>query len=102
MMPLAPRIRQCDRAYPVTDPAITETMTLGIRMRTEFQNPTLMPPQFSPVQAEDHALTQAAMPGDAGKVKIENVRTSSDVLSDVANTTSSGIEKNRQIQTNNV
>src|SRR5690349_7423249 len=93
MITLAPRMRQCDSAYPVTDPAITDTMTLGIRMRTEFQNPTRTPPQFSPVQADDHALLQASILGDAGKAKIENVRTSSEVFSDVAITTKSGIEK---------
>jgi hypothetical protein len=76
--------------------------TLGIRMRTEFQNPTRTPPQFNPVQADDQALTQAAMLGAAGRVKIEKVRTSSDVLSEVAITTSSGIEKNRQIHTNSM
>ena len=72
-------------------------MTLGIRMRTEFQNPTRTPPQFSPVQADDQALIQDAMLGDAGSVKMEKVRTSSEVLNEVAITTSSGIEKNRQI-----
>src|SRR6202035_2432190 len=90
MMTFAPRMRQCDSAYPVTEPAMTEMMTLGIRMRTEFQKPTLTPPQFSPVHADDHALIQASMLGEDGKVKIENVRTSSDVLSDVAITTNSG------------
>jgi hypothetical protein len=74
-------------------------MTLGIRMRTEFQKPTRTPPQFNPVQADDHALIQAAMLGTAGKLNIEKVRTSSDVFSEVEITTSSGIEKNRQIHT---
>ena len=102
MMTFAPRIRQCERAYPVTAPAATEMETLGIRMRTEFQKPTLTPPQFNPVHAEDHALIQGAMLGDNGNVKIEKVRTSSDDLSDVAITTSSGIEKNRQIHTRKI
>ena len=62
-------------------------ITLGIRMRTEFQKPTLTPLQFRPVHADDHALIQAAKPGDAGNVKIENVRTSSEVFNDVAITT---------------
>ncbi len=103
MITLAPRMRQCDNAYPVTEPAITEMMTLGIRMRTEFaeaySDPTAVQ---SPVHADDHALIQAAKPGDAGNVKIENVRTSSEVFNDVAITTRSGIEKNRQIHTRNV
>ena len=86
----------------MTEPANTEMMTLGIRMRTEFQKPTRTPPQFSPVHAEDQALIQAAIPGAVGSEKIENVRTSSDDLSEVAITTSSGIEKNRQIQTSSV
>ena len=85
----------------MTDPARTEMMTLGIKMRTEFQKPTWMPPQFSPVQAENHALPQAAKLGDAGRLKIEKVRTSSEDFSDVAITTSSGMAKNRQIQTSN-
>ena len=42
------------------------------------------------------------MLGAAGSVKIEKVRTSSDDLSEVAITTSSGIEKNRQIHTSSV
>src|SRR5215469_8909007 len=102
MITLAPRIRQCDKAQPVTDPASTEMMTLGIKMRTEFQNPTRTPPQFSPVQADDQALIQAAMLGAAGRVKIENVRTSSDVFNDVEITTNSGIEKNRHTHTSSV
>src|SRR5580692_11365810 len=73
-------------------------MTLGIRIRTEFQNPTCTPPQFNPVQAEYHAFTQAAKPGAEGRLKIENVRTSSEVFNEVAITTSNGIEKNRQVQ----
>src|SRR5579863_10627850 len=68
-------------------------------MRTEFQKPTCTPPQFSPVQAEYQAFTQAAKLGAAGRLKIENARTSSDVFSDVAITTNSGMEKNRQVQT---
>jgi hypothetical protein len=72
-------------------------MTLGTRMRTEFQKPTRTPPQFNPVQADDHALIQAAILGAVGNVKIENVRTSADDLSDVEITTSSGMEKKRQI-----
>src|SRR5580704_1399413 len=102
MITLAPRMRQCDNAYPVTDPASTEMKTLGTRMRTEFQKPTRTPPQFNPVHADDHALIQASMPGALGSVKIENVRTSSDDLSEVAITTSNGIEKNRQIHTSSV
>src|ERR1700677_564067 len=73
-------------------------MTLGIRIRTEFQNPTCTPPQFNPVQVEYHAFTQAAKLGAEGRLKIEKVRTSSEVFSDVAITTSNGIEKNRQVQ----
>ena len=84
----------------MTDPANTDMMTLGINIRTEFQNPTCTPPQFKPVQAANQAFTQAAMLGDAGRLKMEKVRTSSDVFSDVAMTTSSGIEKNKQVQTN--
>ena len=72
-------------------------MTLGMRMRTEFKKPTRTPPQFRPVQADDQALSQAANPGAVGSVKIEKVRTSSDVLNEVEITTSSGIEKNRQL-----
>ena len=55
-----------------------------------------------PVQADDHALIQAARLGAAGNVKIENVRTSSDVFNYVEITTISGIEKNRQIHTSSV
>src|ERR1700758_4936966 len=73
--------------------------TLGINIRTEFQNPTCTPPQFNPVQAANQAFTQAAKLGEVGRLKIEKVRTSSDVFSDVAMTTNSGIEKNRHVQT---
>ena len=86
----------------MTDPANTDMMTLGINMRTEFKKPTCTPPQFSPVQAANQAFTHAEKLGDAGRLKMENARTSSDVLSDVAITTSSGIEKNRHVQTNSV
>ncbi len=51
------------------------------------------------MQAEYYALTQAAKLGAEVTVKIEKVRTSSEVFSDVAITTSNGIEKNRQVQT---
>src|ERR1700742_3162956 len=71
----APRPRQCDSAYPVVAPAMTEMVTLGIRIRTEFQNPTRMPWQFMPVQAENQAFAQALKLGAEGRLKIENVRT---------------------------
>src|ERR1700722_853331 len=73
-------------------------LTPGIRIRTEYQNPTCTPPQFNPVQAEYHAFTHAAKLGADGRLNMEKARTSSDDLSEVAITTSSGIEKNRQVQ----
>src|SRR5580692_3549853 len=78
---------------------MTEMMTLGIRIRTEFQKPTCTPSQFRPVQAENHAFVQAAKLGAVGRLKMENARTSSEDFSEVAMTTSSGIEKNRHVQT---
>src|SRR5579862_2670069 len=67
-------------------------------MRTEFQKPTWTPPQFRPVHAEYHAFAQAARLGADGRLKIEKARTSSEVLSEVAITTSSGMAKNRHVQ----
>ena len=41
----APRKRQKDNAYPFTDAMAIEMMTLGMRIWTEFQKPTLRPSQ---------------------------------------------------------
>ena len=47
----APRTRQKDRAYPVSDPIRIDTITEGTRIVTELKKPTLMPLQLRPVQA---------------------------------------------------
>ena len=73
---------------------MTEMMTLGIRIRTEFQKPTRIPSQVTPVQAEDHALPQASKLSDPGREKIEPVRISGMVFSEVISITNSGSAKN--------
>ena len=69
-------------------------MTDGIRIRTEFQNPTLMPSHASPVQACDHALIQGSIVGEAGSATMLPTRISSMVLKEVTSVTQSGIRKN--------
>jgi len=60
---------------------------LGIRIFTEFQNPTLMPPHSSPVQAELQACTQASADHICGKAKILPCRISGMDLNEVTSIT---------------
>ena len=64
-------------------PTAIETITLGTRIVTEFQKPTRRPLQVRPVQADDHAFTQASKVGASGSENIEPWRISSIVFSDV-------------------
>jgi len=82
-------------------PANTDNVTLGIKIRTEFQNPTCTPPQLRPVQAANQAFHQAAKPGEEGGTKIENSRISSSDFSDVEITTRSGMAKNSAVPIRN-
>ena len=63
-------------------------------MRTEFQKPTLMPLQSSPVQAEDQAVIQGWSVGAAGQAKMLPSRISSMGLSEVTTMIQSGSRKN--------
>ena len=64
-----------------------ETSTEGTRILTELKKPTWMPLQFSPVQAADHAFTQASMLGAAGRAMMLPRRISSIGFSDVTTIT---------------
>jgi hypothetical protein len=83
--------------------ASTDNVTLGIRMRIEFENPTCTPPQLRPVQAAYHAFDHAAKCGEEGGTKIENSHNShnshisSSDFSDVGITTNNGIAKNSAV-----
>src|SRR3954449_1632535 len=92
---LAPRTLQKESAYPFTAPAAIERMTEGTRMRSEFQKPTLMPLQASPVQAEDQAVIQGWSVGAAGQARMLPSRTSSMGLSEVTTMIHKGRRKKR-------
>ena len=66
-----------------------------MRIRTEFQKPTLMPLHSSPVQAEDQALIQASKVMAAGRARMLPSRISSMGLSEVTIMIQSGSRKNR-------
>src|ERR671912_1756821 len=72
-----------------------ERITDGIRMRTEFQKPTLIPLHSSPVQAEDHALVQASKVKVEGSATMLPSRISSIGLREVTTMIQSGSRKNR-------
>ena len=76
-------------------PAMIERITDGIRIRTEFQKPTLMPLHSRPVHADDHALVQASNVIAAGRAMMLPSRISSMGLSDVMTMIQSGSRKNR-------
>ena len=67
----------------MTAPTAIEAITLGIRIVTEFRNPTLIPRQVSPVHAENQAVTQASMLGEAGSARMLPSRISDIGFSDV-------------------
>jgi hypothetical protein len=76
-------------------PTMIEQITEGIRMRTEFQKPTLMPLHSSPVQAEDQALVQASNVSVAGRATMLPSLISSMGLREVTTMIQSGSRKNR-------
>src|SRR5690349_21663013 len=94
-MTFAPFTRQKERAYPLMAPAMMDRITDGMRMRTEFQKPTLMPLHSRPVQADDQALIQASKVSVAGQATILPSRISSMGLREVTTMIQSGSRKNR-------
>ena len=76
-------------------PTAIDRITDGIRIRTEFQKPTLMPLHSSPVQAEDQALVQASKVRVTGSARMLPSRISSIGLSEVTTMIQSGSRKNR-------
>src|SRR5258708_36961895 len=97
----APRTRQYERAYPVSDPTAIEIATEGTRILTELKKPIWMPLQLSPVQALDQALPHAENVTSAGNAKILPRRISCIVFSDVTSITYSGIAKNKAVMIRN-
>jgi len=57
----------CRQVVGAQCPASTDRIRLGIEMRTEFQKPTRMPRQSSPMQASNQAFRQASRSGDSGR-----------------------------------
>ncbi len=64
-----------------------DRIMLGIRIFTEFQKPTLIPPHSRPVQAVLHACTQASVVHISGKAKILPCRISGMDLNEVTSIT---------------
>src|SRR5215470_1830019 len=95
----APRTRQYERAYPVSDPTVIEITTDGMRIFTELKKPTWMPLQLSPVQAPDHALPHAANVTSRGTANTLPRRISGIVFSDVTSMTYRGIAMNNAVIT---
>ena len=75
-------------------PIRIDRITEGIRIRTEFQKPTLMPSQASPVQASDQAAIQGWMVNSPGQARMLPSRISSIVLTEVRSMIQSGRRKN--------
>ena len=81
-------------------PTAIDRITDGTGSRTEFQKPTLMPSQSSPVQASAQALTQGSQRrASLGQAKMLPSRISSIVFSEVTTMIQSGSRKNSAAMT---
>jgi hypothetical protein len=69
--------------YPVMEAIAMDTIVLGTVIRTEFQNPTLMPSQYKPVHALSQAFAQASNVGFIVGTKMLPLLIASISLSDV-------------------